>query len=264
MPQRRDWREMGHLNKSLSGTASDAEFTTAMVGCPTVTVTLGSSTDGDFMYYYTHHIGDYLSHTAHLTLLEHGIYLRLLQTYYLLEKPLLPDEAPRLIAAKAPEEVEAVTRVLKEFFTETPQGYVQKRADEELEKYKAKSDKARESANARWGMRTHSDRNAMAMLTNNQYPITNNLPSTNTSSPLLISSIDNIVESENKENANAMRTHSDGIAPSLPAHSPPIAPLSFGKGGLEWAHRLRAREEAGETLSVAQKRNWREALKVKA
>lgn len=223
------------------------------------------------LFYYTHHIGDYLSHTAHLSLLEHGVYMRLLQVYYLNEKPLNPTEAPRQIGAKAPEEVEAVQRVLAEFFIQTPQGLAHKRVEEELEKYRHKSQKARDSANARWSndMRTHSDGNAMAMLTNNQEPISNNLnlDSTNLQSrvtnPILdtsISNISNIVE----ENANALQTHSERTATALPPHSPPIGrllpPHDQGKA---WAYRLQQREEAGETLTLAQKRNWREALRVK-
>lgn len=253
-PLRCDRRKLGHLKKSLSGTASDAESTTAKVGCPTVIVTLGLSTDGDLtVYYYNHHIGDYLSHTAHLTLLEHGVYLRLLQVYYRHEKPLLESEAPRQVGAKAPDEVEAVQRILNEFFVATPQGFTHKRADEELAKYRDKSEKAKDAANARWsnGMRTHSGRNADAMLTNNQYPKTNiSNPTSNKSSPLLISSISNI----EVDDANALQSHSERIANVLPPHD----------AGKAWAYRLKEREEAGEVLTVAQKRNWREALRVKA
>ena len=272
-PLRCERRKLGHLEKSLSGTASDAESITAMVGCPTVILTLGLSTDGDLtVYYYNHHIGDYLSHTAHLTLLEHGVYLRLLQVYYRYEKPLLESEAPRQVGAKAPDEVQAVQRILNEYFISTPQGFTHKRADEELAKYREKSGKAKDAANARWsnGMRTHSGRNADAMLTNNQYPKTNisNLTS-NETSPLLISSISNI----EVDDANALQTHSERIADASreaiatlkPSYNPPIAtPLPPHDQGKAWAYRLKEREEAGEVLTLAQKRNWREALRVKA
>lgn len=253
LPLRCERRKLGHLEKSLSGTASDAESLTATVGCPTVILTLGLSTDGDLtMYYYNHHIGDYLSHTAHLTLLEHGVYLRLLQVYYRYEKPLLALEAPRQVGAKAPDEVEAVQRILSEFFISTPQGYTHKRADEELEKYHSKSEKAKQSANARWSnsMRTHSEGNANAMLTNNQYPKTNisNLTSKEYS-PLLISSISNI----EVDDANALHTHSERTATALPPHDQ----------GKAWAYRLKEREEAGEELTISQRNNWRQALRVK-
>jgi hypothetical protein len=105
---------MGHLNKSLSGTASDAEFTTAMVGCPTVTVTLGSSTDGDlFMHYYQFNIGDYLKATAHLSPEEDLTYRRLLDHYYDTEKP-IPNDLT-LVAKKLRVKPEWVEAVLTEF-----------------------------------------------------------------------------------------------------------------------------------------------------
>ena len=40
------------------------------------------------MNYYERHIGDYLKDTAHLSLLEHGIYGRLLDIYYTREEPI--------------------------------------------------------------------------------------------------------------------------------------------------------------------------------
>ena len=47
------------------------------------------------MHYYSHYIGDYQRDTAHLTLLEHGVYRQLLDHYYATEKP-LPSDLPSL------------------------------------------------------------------------------------------------------------------------------------------------------------------------
>jgi len=84
--------------------------------------------------YYSHHIGDYLTATAHLTLLEHGAYRRLIDIYMGTEKPLPLDRKAvyRLVMARAEEEVSAVDSVLDEFFTETPDGYRQSRCDYEI------------------------------------------------------------------------------------------------------------------------------------
>ena len=86
------------------------------------------------MNYYSHHIGDYLTATAHLTLLEHGAYRRLIDIYMGTEKPLPLDRKAvyRLVMARAEEEVSAVDSVLDEFFTETPDGYRQSRCDYEI------------------------------------------------------------------------------------------------------------------------------------
>lgn len=137
------------------------------------------------MNYYQHHIGDYCKSTVHLTLLEHGVYRRLLDTYYDAESALSvnSDEIYRKICARTDEEKRATDTVLNEFFTKTDQGWQHDRCNAEIDTYREKSDKARNSARARWtdanAMRTHSERNAKAMPTQcegnaNQEPITNN------------------------------------------------------------------------------------------
>jgi uncharacterized protein YdaU (DUF1376 family) len=84
--------------------------------------------------YYPHHIGDYLRDTTHLSLLEHGAYRRMLDLYYASEKPLPLDETWlfRLVRADKADEKEAVSFVLRHFFTKCEDGWRSKRADEEI------------------------------------------------------------------------------------------------------------------------------------
>jgi uncharacterized protein YdaU (DUF1376 family) len=140
------------------------------------------------MNYYQRHIGDYLKDTAHLSLLEHGIYTRLLDVYYTRESGIPDDQAARLIGARG-SEIKALKTVLSEFFQLIDGIWSQDRCDREIELYKSKSEKASRSANARWEKeQTHTERNANAMRTHsegnapiNQEPITNNhKPITNT------------------------------------------------------------------------------------
>lgn len=134
------------------------------------------------MNYYSHHIGDYTTDTAHLSLLEDGAYRRLMDRYYTTEAPLPADDTLfRVIRARSPDEQEAVRVVLAEFFDLTDAGWTHKRCDAEIDAFKAKSGKAADAANKRWSkpsnanaMPTHSERNADAMPTNNQEPITTN------------------------------------------------------------------------------------------
>lgn len=86
------------------------------------------------MNYYYHHIGDYTTDTAHLSLLEDGAYRRLMDRYYTTEAPLTRDEAAlfRLIRARTEEEQAAVRIVLSEFFQATDAGWVHKRCDTEI------------------------------------------------------------------------------------------------------------------------------------
>jgi uncharacterized protein YdaU (DUF1376 family) len=134
------------------------------------------------MNFYPRHLGDYARDAGHLSLAEHGAYTLLLDRYYASERPIGREEAFRICHANSKTDRAAVTRVLQEFFQWTEEGYRNKRADEEILWAKEKSKKAKASASLRWnqgvshanGMRTHSERNADAMLSNNQYPITNN------------------------------------------------------------------------------------------
>jgi uncharacterized protein YdaU (DUF1376 family) len=90
--------------------------------------------------YYPFHIGDYLSATRHLSWEEDAAYRRLLDTYYTNEKP-LPVELRavcRLVLAQTDAQREAVEVVLNEFFELTPDGWINHRADSEIESMRDK------------------------------------------------------------------------------------------------------------------------------
>jgi uncharacterized protein YdaU (DUF1376 family) len=125
--------------------------------------------------YYERHIGDYLKDTAHLSLLEHGVYTRLLDVYYTREGEIPETDVARLVGARTKEEKAALATVLAEFFELRIGGYGQARCDREIERLHDKRRKASASASARWQksernanasethMRTNSERNANAM-----------------------------------------------------------------------------------------------------
>jgi uncharacterized protein YdaU (DUF1376 family) len=96
------------------------------------------------MNYYSRHIGDYLRDTSHLSLLEHGVYARLLDLYYTTEKPLDEATAARLIGAKTADEHEALEMVLHDFFVEVAGLWAQPRCEREIAAYKAKAERNRE------------------------------------------------------------------------------------------------------------------------
>lgn len=134
--------------------------------------------------YYERHIGDYLKDTAHLSLLEHGVYSRLLDVYYTRESGIPVSECGRLVGAKSKDERSALGVVLAEFFVVEDGILKQARCDLEIARFQDKQRKAKASADARWA---HTERNANA-------------------SP------------------NAMRTHSEGNAPSLQTPDPDPTP----------------------------------------
>ena len=87
------------------------------------------------MHFYKFHIGDYMSHTRHLSLYEDLAYRRLLDFYFLHEQPIKHRDAARQIGMR--EHEEDVLTVLNEFFLSTDEGFVNPRANKEIEEYKA-------------------------------------------------------------------------------------------------------------------------------
>ena len=132
------------------------------------------------MHFYQFHIGDYKSHTHHLSLIEDLAFRRLLDYYYLHELPIKQRDIARQIGMRDYEQ--EVLSILDEFFVSTEQGYIHPRADKEIAKYRKFSEDGKKGANARWtkGLDSPpngeaiSPPNATPMATNNQEPITNN------------------------------------------------------------------------------------------
>jgi len=128
------------------------------------------------MHFYQFHIGDYKSHTHHLSVIEDLAYRRLLDHYYLHEAPIKQRDIARQIGMRDHEQ--EVLTVLDEFFVSTEQGYINPRADDEISKYRKFSEDGKKGAAKRWHKgsngEANSPPNATPIATNNQEPITNN------------------------------------------------------------------------------------------
>jgi uncharacterized protein YdaU (DUF1376 family) len=133
------------------------------------------------MHHYKHNIGDYRRRTAHLSLMEHGVYRQLLDEYYLNEVaiPNKTKEVYRRLSARTPEEQEAVRTVLLEFFEKRDDAWHHTHCDEIIAHYQANADKSR--ANGAKGGRPHKEDNdnqggskkkPRRLTTNNQKPET--------------------------------------------------------------------------------------------
>ena len=85
------------------------------------------------MIWYKFHIGDYLTHTVHLSDAEDLAYRRLLDLYYMSEKeiPLDTDSVARKIRL----DLDITESVLGEFFEKTSTGYFNNRCHVEIAKY---------------------------------------------------------------------------------------------------------------------------------
>lgn len=100
-------------------------------------------------------VGDYLKDTQHLSCAEHGIYLKLLMHCWTQGGPAPLDERKQIgiVNARSGDEVEALRRVLAEFFVRMEDGHYQKRLMEEIERSNAISSKRSGAAKARWSAR---------------------------------------------------------------------------------------------------------------
>lgn len=128
------------------------------------------------MHYYQFHIGDYASHTRHLSLIEDLAYRRLLDHYYLHEQPIKQREIARQIGMR--EHEQEVLTVLEEFFLSTEAGYINPRADKEIENYRSMSEGGKRGAAKRWAKGSDSPPittpKASPIATKNHKPRTNN------------------------------------------------------------------------------------------
>jgi uncharacterized protein YdaU (DUF1376 family) len=104
--------------------------------CGTRVLSAGELGDevGD-LNYYERHIGDYIKDTAHLSLLEHGVYTRLLDVYYLREGGIPKDQAYRLVSASSKAEKAAVESILREFFQLKDGYWIQGRCQDVIAEY---------------------------------------------------------------------------------------------------------------------------------
>lgn len=102
------------------------------------------------MNYYRRHLGDYWRDAGHLTMLEHGALLILLDWYYANEKPIPTNAVYRLARCANMKHRGAVDAVLSQFFELTPEGWVNRRAEKELNKIREKAKKNSQAASARW------------------------------------------------------------------------------------------------------------------
>jgi len=102
------------------------------------------------MHYYSHHVGDYHRDTAHLSIVEHGVYRLLMDSYYSTERALPADLSIlcRIVRAVSKLEREAVSSVSKLFFAESGGMLRHNRIDRELEAYGVKIQQASDAGKA--------------------------------------------------------------------------------------------------------------------
>jgi len=147
------------------------------------------------MYFYSHHIGDFIKDTHFLTNEEVGIYMKLIWIYYDTEKPLPNDLFALSMKTNARENEKAVNGILDMFFELIDNEWHHSRCDQEIDQYhgnidqksragKASAEKRRLEKLAFDEQKNNEDstgveqslnkRSSNEQLTNNQEPITIN------------------------------------------------------------------------------------------
>lgn len=98
------------------------------------------------MHYFQFNIGDYASHTRHLSLMEDLAYRRLLDLYYLRDGKLYGDEKEVARQIGLRDHIDEVTQVLQDFFTIAEDDrWAHDRCDAELAEYRHFLEKQREN-----------------------------------------------------------------------------------------------------------------------
>lgn len=95
------------------------------------------------MIWYKFHLGDYITHTTHLSDAEDLAYRRLLDLYYMSEKQIPLNT--ELVSRKIRIDLDITESVLGEFFERTETGYFNHRCDAEVAKYQAQCNTNRET-----------------------------------------------------------------------------------------------------------------------
>ena len=87
------------------------------------------------MNFFKLYMGDYQRDTAALTIAQHGAYFLMLQHYYSTEEPLpTGKDLHRMLRAQDKRDRDAIDAVVRKFWTETEEGLINTRADEEIAK----------------------------------------------------------------------------------------------------------------------------------
>ena len=123
------------------------------------------------MHYYQFNIGDYDSHTKHLDLFEDLAYRRLLDLYYLHERPLNASLASVARQINMRDHEDKIKIVLEEFFELTEEGWVNARADKEINHFRSKIEQASRAGKAS-AERRFNARSTDVQPNNNQETIT--------------------------------------------------------------------------------------------
>ncbi len=124
------------------------------------------------MHYFQFEIKEWISNTAHLSLEEEAIYLRLILYYYDSEQ-CIPNDPTKVFRKLRITNIECATNILNEYFKPTQNGYVHTRCDEVIQKYNSRIESASRAGKLSAQVRLNK-RSTPVQLINNQESLINN------------------------------------------------------------------------------------------
>jgi len=148
------------------------------------------------MHYYKFNLKDWAQATSHLSVIEEGVYRRMLDHYYETETPIPVETRSVMRRLRLADYPDTFQLILDEFFILESDGYHHKRCDQEIEKYHSKADANRlngklggrplKSEDNPDGFQDYPNDNLNHQpLTTNHQPIDTNVPSERDAVPIL-------------------------------------------------------------------------------
>lgn len=212
------------------------------------------------MHYYSHHVGDYNRDTAHLSIVEHGVYRLLMDSYYSTERRLPADHTMlcRIVRASSKVERDAVSSVARHFFNESDGLLIHNRIERELESYQAQREQASKAGKASAAKRnvvTNNQRAFNERSTDVEIPLQQNANETSTNhKPVTMNHkpVTNKSSTNSKARKAKVEISDEEWMAELkanPAHSGVNVDLEYSKA-CEWCTKNRT------TLSRRRFENW--------
>jgi len=136
------------------------------------------------MHYFQFEIKEWLSNTAHLTLEEEAVYLRLINFYYDSERAFLQEDIDLILRKCRISSKELAVSVLNEFFLLEDGAFHHIRCEKEIAKYHAKCEQASRAGKASAQRKTNGRITTAQPIINQESLIINHKPIKNIAPPV--------------------------------------------------------------------------------
>jgi len=139
------------------------------------------------MYYYQHHIGDFIKSTSRLTDSQAMAYLRLIWLYYDKDGHVINDSEQ--LAFEIGSDIKTVQMIVKTYFEVNGEYLKHSRCDKELQGYLNKSAGGKKGAESRWKNKVSNSIPITIPMSTQCNPNANQEPITNNQEPVLSTTV---------------------------------------------------------------------------